>query len=48
MMYSDVVMEKAAGVEPEHDKAKETLEKIMAAMKKEKGVINDADLSSRP
>jgi pyruvate,orthophosphate dikinase len=48
MMYSDVVMEKAAGVEPEHDEAgiRKQLEKIMAAMKKEKGVVNDTDLSA--
>ncbi|MDD4954881.1 MAG: pyruvate, phosphate dikinase [Candidatus Omnitrophica bacterium] len=48
MMYSDVVMEKAAGIEPEHDEAgiRKQLEKIMAAMKKEKGVTNDTDLSA--
>jgi len=48
MMYSDVVMEKAAGIEPEGDEAgiRKQLEKIMAAMKKEKGVANDTDLSA--
>lgn len=48
MMYSDVVMEKAAGIEPEHDEAgiRKQLEKIMAAMKKEKGVTNDTELSA--
>ncbi|MFA5338021.1 MAG: pyruvate, phosphate dikinase [Candidatus Omnitrophota bacterium] len=48
MMYSDVVMEKAAGIEPEGDEAgiRKQLEKIMAAMKKEKGVTNDTELSA--
>lgn len=46
MMYSDVVMEKAAGIEPEHDEAgiRKQLEKIMAQIKKEKGISNDTDL----
>lgn len=48
MMYSDVVMEKAAGIEPEHDEAgiRKQLERIMAAMKKEKGVTLDTELSA--
>ncbi len=46
MMYSDVVMEKAAGIDPEHDEAgiRKQLEKIMHEMKKQKGVKNDTDL----
>ena len=49
MMYSDVVMEKAAGIEPEHDEAgiRKRLEKIMGKMKKEKGVKNDTDLDAQ-
>src|SRR3990167_7993345 len=48
MMYSDVVMEKAAGVEPEHDEAgiRKQLEKLMAEMKKQKAVMNDTDLDA--
>ncbi|MFA5305198.1 MAG: pyruvate, phosphate dikinase [Candidatus Omnitrophota bacterium] len=48
MMYSDVVMEKAAGIEPEGDEAgiRKQLEKIMAAMKKERRVANDTELSA--
>lgn len=47
-MYSDVVMEKAAGIEPEHDEAgiRKRLEKIMNEMKKKKGMINDTDLNT--
>ena len=46
MMYSDVVMEKAAGIEPEHDEAgiRKQLEKIMSEIKKQKGISNDTDL----
>ena len=45
MMYSDVVMEKAAGIEPKDDEGiRKQLEKIMAAMKKEKGCATDTDL----
>ena len=46
MMYSDVVMEKAAGIEPEHDEAgiRKSLEKIMSEMKKQEGFVNDTDL----
>jgi pyruvate,orthophosphate dikinase len=48
MMYSDVVMEKAAGIEPKNDEAgiRKQLEKIMAQMKKEKGAQSDTDLSA--
>jgi len=45
MMYSDVVMEKAAGVEPKDEEGiRKQLEKIMAAIKKEKGCAADTDL----
>jgi pyruvate,orthophosphate dikinase len=47
MMYSDVVMEKAAGIEPEDDQGiRKQLEKIMAAMKKQKGVTLDTELDA--
>ncbi|MDP3730398.1 MAG: pyruvate, phosphate dikinase [Candidatus Omnitrophota bacterium] len=48
MMYSDVVMEKAAGIEPEGDDMgiRKQLEKIMAAMKKARGVTLDTDLNA--
>ncbi|MBI4811543.1 MAG: pyruvate, phosphate dikinase, partial [Ignavibacteriales bacterium] len=48
MMYSDVVMEKAAGIEPKDDESgiRRQLEKIMYQMKKEKGYTSDTDLSS--
>ena len=46
MMYSDVVMEKAAGIEPKDEEGiRKQLEKIMAQMKKEKGYKNDTDLT---
>jgi len=47
MMYSDVVMEKAAGIEPEGDEAgiRKQLEKIMSTMKAEKGVKTDTELT---
>ena len=47
-MYSDVVMEKAAGIEPANDESgiRKQLEKIMAAMKKEKGYTQDTDLTA--
>ena len=46
MMYSDVVMEKAAGIEPKDEEGiRKQLEKIMAAMKKDKGCTSDADLT---
>src|SRR3989338_5487419 len=47
MMYSDVVMEKAAGLEPKDESGiRKQLEKIMSVMKKEKGYQNDTDLTS--
>ncbi|MCX5697547.1 MAG: pyruvate, phosphate dikinase [Candidatus Omnitrophica bacterium] len=46
-MYSDVVMEKAAGIEPKEDKGiRKQLEEIMAHMKSEKGAKSDTDLSA--
>ncbi len=46
MMYSDVVMEKAAGIEPKDDEGiRKQLDRIMSAMKKEKGASSDTDLS---
>jgi len=47
MMYSDVVMEKAGGIEPKDDQSgiRKQLEKIMSAMKEEKGYSLDTDLS---
>jgi pyruvate,orthophosphate dikinase len=47
MMYSDVVMEKAAGIEPEEDQGiRKQLEKIMDRMKKAKGCKDDTDLTA--
>ncbi|MFH1397493.1 MAG: pyruvate, phosphate dikinase [Candidatus Omnitrophota bacterium] len=46
MMYSDVVMEKAAGIEPKDEEGiRKQLEKIMAQMKREKGYKADTDLN---
>lgn len=46
-MYSDVVMEKAAGIEPEEGKAiRGQLEHIMEDMKEAKGYKNDTDLTA--
>ncbi|NOZ23785.1 MAG: pyruvate, phosphate dikinase [Planctomycetes bacterium] len=46
-MYSDVVMEKAAGIEPEHDRGiRKQLEKLMNKKKKEVGAKSDVDLSA--
>src|SRR3990172_1350288 len=46
MMYSDVVMEKAAGVEPaEGQSIRHQLEHVMESMKKDKGYKNDTDLT---
>ncbi|MEK7633954.1 MAG: pyruvate, phosphate dikinase [Patescibacteria group bacterium] len=47
-MYSDVVMEKAARIEPDHDEAgiRKQLEKIMDQIKKKKGIENDTDLGT--
>lgn len=47
MMYSDVVMEKAEGIEPEDDQGiRRQLEKLMDEMKKRKGYLNDVDLTA--
>jgi pyruvate,orthophosphate dikinase len=47
MMYSDVVMEKAAGIEPaEGQGIRQQLEHLMAAMKKSRGVEKDTDMSA--
>ncbi|MFC1665475.1 pyruvate, phosphate dikinase [Pseudomonadota bacterium] len=47
-MYSDVVMEKAAGIEPEDEEmaVRPQLERLMDAMKAEKGVRLDTDLTA--
>ncbi len=46
MMYSDVVMEKAAGIEPAEGQAiRHKLEHAMEKMKAQKGYRNDTDLS---
>lgn len=46
-MYSDVVMEKAAGVEPQEGKGiRVQLEHLLEGMKKQKGYKNDTDLTS--
>ncbi|MDD5450091.1 MAG: pyruvate, phosphate dikinase [Candidatus Omnitrophica bacterium] len=46
MMYSDVVMEKAAGIEPKDDESgiRRQLERLMSDLKKEKGYSNDTDM----
>jgi pyruvate,orthophosphate dikinase len=48
MMYSDVVMEKGAGIEPEDEESgiRKQLETIMNKMKKEKNYRNDLDLNA--
>ncbi len=47
MMYSDVVMEKAAGIEPKDDMGiRRQLERIMDAMKHQKGYTLDTDLTA--
>jgi len=47
MMYSDVVMEKAAGIEPAEDYGiRKQLEKVMDKMKKEKGRKSDTELTN--
>lgn len=47
MMYSDVVMEKAAGIEPQEGQAiRQKLEHSMERMKHEKGYKSDTELSS--
>ena len=46
MMYSDVVMEKAAGIEPKDEQGiRKQLERIMGQLKKEKGYQSDTDLT---
>ncbi|MFA5090367.1 MAG: pyruvate, phosphate dikinase [Candidatus Omnitrophota bacterium] len=47
MMYSDVVMEKAAGIEPHNDESgiRKQLERIMGSLKKEKGYSADTDMT---
>lgn len=46
MMYSDVVMEKAAGIEPKDEQGiRKQLERIMDQLKKEKGYKADTDLN---
>src|SRR3989338_4242930 len=47
MMYSDVVMEKAAGIEPEDDMGiRKQLERIMDELKKKNGYKTDVDLTA--
>jgi len=47
MMYSDVVMEKAAGVEPKDDEGiRKQLERIMGHLKEQKGCKADTDLTA--
>ncbi|HAH31371.1 MAG TPA: pyruvate, phosphate dikinase [Elusimicrobia bacterium] len=47
MMYSDVVMEKGAGIETEDDKGiRKQLERIMDAMKEKRGVKSDTELKA--
>src|SRR3990170_4077223 len=47
MMYSDVVMEKAAGIEPADDMGiRKQLEKIMDQLKKQKGCKSDTDMTA--
>ncbi|MDR2191939.1 MAG: pyruvate, phosphate dikinase [Endomicrobium sp.] len=47
MMYSDVVMEKAAGIEPADDMGiRKQLERIMEEKKQEKGVSLDTELTA--
>ena len=47
MMYSDVVMEKAAGIEPKDDEGiRRQLERIMDKVKKDRNCKSDADLTA--
>ncbi|MBT3607152.1 MAG: pyruvate, phosphate dikinase [Candidatus Marinimicrobia bacterium] len=47
MMYADVVMEKAAGIEPPDGKGiRQQLENILDNYKKEKGLVADTDLTA--
>lgn len=46
MMYSDVVMEKAAGIEPKDEQGiRRQLERIMDGLKKQKGYKQDTDMT---
>ncbi|MBF8248352.1 MAG: pyruvate, phosphate dikinase, partial [Bacteroidetes bacterium] len=45
MMYSDVVMEKAAGIEPKGKGIRKLLDDRLEAVKRKKGYKNDTDLS---
>jgi len=48
MMYSDVVMEKAAGIEPAEGKSiRQQLDKMLDDVKKAKGYKSDADLTEK-
>jgi pyruvate,orthophosphate dikinase len=48
MMYSDVVMEKAAGIEPKEDMGiRKQLERIMDEVKRQKGYKADTDLNAQ-
>ncbi|MBU1853876.1 MAG: pyruvate, phosphate dikinase [Candidatus Omnitrophica bacterium] len=48
MMYSDVVMEKAAGIESEEGMGvRKQLERLMSEAKKRKGVTNDTELDAQ-
>ncbi|MBQ1209144.1 MAG: pyruvate, phosphate dikinase [Bacteroidales bacterium] len=47
MMYSDVVMEKAEGIEPEDGKAiRQQLDKMMEDLKEAKGYASDTDITA--
>ncbi len=47
MMYSDVVMEKAAGIEPKGGKGiRKTLDEKLGRLKKEKGYENDTEITA--
>ena len=47
MMYSDVVMEKAEGIEPEDGKGiRQQLDKMMADLKEAKGYASDTDITA--
>jgi len=47
MMYSDVVMEKAAGVEPDEDQGiRRQLERLLEEKKHERGATSDTDLGA--
>jgi len=47
MMYSDVVMEKAAGIEPADDMGiRKQLDRMMDKLKKEKGYASDTDMKT--